>query len=127
MIRVLFKLLILVVILAGVAAFLLGYRLGGNDVETPVSARQIAPGIDTEKARQTGAAIGQTVATGAARAEQALDEAALTAKIKSKMALDAIFADGGGYPRPAIRYAGSILPKIHAAVAAGSASAKPRK
>ena len=53
-----------------------------------MSARQVAPGIDTEKARQTGAAIGETVATGAAKAEQALDEAALTAKIKSKMALD---------------------------------------
>ena len=88
MFRALFKLLIVVVILAGVAAFFLGYRLGGDGVETPVSARQVAPGIDTEKARQTGAAIGETVATGAAKAEQALDEAALTAKIKSKMALD---------------------------------------
>jgi osmotically-inducible protein OsmY len=88
MFRALFKLLIVVVIVAGVAAFFLGYRLGGETVETPVSARQVGPGIDTEKARQTGAAIGETVATGAARAEQALDEAALTAKIKSKMALD---------------------------------------
>jgi hyperosmotically inducible periplasmic protein len=88
MFRALFKLLIVVVLVAGVAAFFLGYRLGGDGVDTPVSARQIAPGIDAEKARQTGAAIGETVATGAARAEQALDEAALTAKIKSKMALD---------------------------------------
>ena len=88
MFRALFKLLIVVVIVAGVAAFFLGYRLGGDGVETPVSARQVAPGIDAEKARQTGAAIGETVATGAAKAEQALDEAALTAKIKSKMALD---------------------------------------
>ena len=88
MFRALFKLLIVVVILVGIAAFFLGYRLGGDGVETPVSARQVTPGIDTEKARQTGAAIGQTVATGAAKAEQALDEAALTAKIKSKMALD---------------------------------------
>jgi len=88
MFRALFKLLIVVVVLVGIAAFFLGYRLGDDGVETPVSARQVAPGIDTEKARQTGAAIGQTVATGAAKAEQALDEAALTAKIKSKMALD---------------------------------------
>ena len=88
MFRALFKLLIVVVIVAGVAAFFLGYRLGGDGVEAPVSARQVAPGVDTEKARQTGAAIGETVATGAAKAEQALDEAALTAKIKSKMALD---------------------------------------
>lgn len=88
MFRALFKLLVVVVVLVGIAAFFLGYRLGDEGVETPVSARQVAPGIDTAQARQTGAAIGETVATGAAKAEQALDEAALTAKIKSKMALD---------------------------------------
>ena len=88
MFRSLFRLVLVVVIVAAVAAFFLGYRLGDDGVETPVSARQIAPGIDTAKARQTGAAIGEKVATGAAEAEQALSEAALTAKIKSKMALD---------------------------------------
>jgi hyperosmotically inducible periplasmic protein len=88
MLRALFKLVILFVIIAAVAAFFLGYRLGDKGVETPVSARQDTPGVDAEKARQTGAAIGEKVATGAAVAERALDEAALTAKIKSKMALD---------------------------------------
>jgi BON domain len=88
MFRALFKLLIVVVVLVGIAAFFFGYRLGDDSVETPVSARQVTPGINTEKARQTGAAIGETVATGVAKAEQALDEAALTSKIKSKMALD---------------------------------------
>ncbi len=88
MFRAFFKLVLVVVVIAAVAAFFLGYRLGGDDVETPVSARQVTPGVDTEKARQTGATIGEKVATGAARAEQALSNAALTAKIKSKMALD---------------------------------------
>ena len=88
MFRALFRLIILFVIVAAAAAFFLGYRLGGDGVETPVSARQEMPGVDTDKARQTGAAIGEKVATGAAVAERALDEAALTAKIKSKMALD---------------------------------------
>ena len=88
MFRALFKLVLLFVIIAAAAAFFLGYRLGGDGVETPVSARQELPGVDTEKARQTGAAIGEKVATGAAVAEQALNEGALTAKIKSKMALD---------------------------------------
>jgi hyperosmotically inducible periplasmic protein len=88
MFRALFKLVLIVVVIAAAAAFFLGYRLGGDGVETPVSARQATPGIDTEKARQTGAAIGEKVATGAAQAEQALSNAALTAKIKSKMALD---------------------------------------
>jgi hypothetical protein len=88
MFRALFKLLLLVVIVAAAAAFFLGYRLGDDPVETPVSAREEAPGVNTEKARQTGAAIGEKVATGAATAEHLLDEAAITAKIKSKMALD---------------------------------------
>jgi hyperosmotically inducible protein len=88
MFRALFKLLLLLVVVAAIAAFFLGYRLGGDGVETPVSARQETPGIDTAKARQTGATIGEKVATGAAEAEQALSEGAVTAKIKSKMALD---------------------------------------
>lgn len=88
MFRALFRLLLLLVIVAVVAAFFLGYRLGGDGIEAPVSARQPVPSIDTDKARQTGAAIGEKVATGAAQAEQALGDAALTAKIKSKMALD---------------------------------------
>ena len=88
MFRAFFRLLLLLVVVAAIAAFFLGYRLGGDGIEAPVSARQPAPSIDTDKARQTGAAIGEKVATGAAQAEQAVGEAALTAKIKSKMALD---------------------------------------
>ena len=86
MFRALLRLVLIVVIIAAAAAFFLGYRLGGDGVETPVSAK--VPTVDTEKARETGAAIGQQVATGAAHAEQALAEGSLTAKIKAKMALD---------------------------------------
>ena len=88
MIRALVKLVLVVVVLAAIAAFFLGYRLADNGVETPVSAIQTSPAVDTQKARETGAKIGETVATGAAKAEQALSDGALTAKIKSKMALD---------------------------------------
>ncbi|HUQ87135.1 MAG TPA: BON domain-containing protein [Vicinamibacterales bacterium] len=88
MFRALFKLVLIVVVIAAAAAFFLGYRLGGDGVTTPVAARRAEPGVDTEKARQTGAAIGEKVATGAAEAEHALGNATLTAKIKSKMALD---------------------------------------
>lgn len=88
MIRALLKLVLVVVILAAAAAFFLGYRIADDGVETPVSARDSAPAVDTDKARRTGAAIGEAVATGAAQAQQVLDEGALTAKIKSKMALD---------------------------------------
>jgi hyperosmotically inducible protein len=87
MIRAFLKVLLVVVIVAAAAAFFAGYRLADGGVQTPVSA-QPAPGINTEKARETGAKIGETVAVGAARAQDALTDGALTTKIKSKMALD---------------------------------------
>lgn len=86
MFRGLLRLVLIVVIIAAAAAFFLGYRLGGDGVEAPLSAK--VPTVDAEKARETGAAIGEKVATGTARAEQALTEGSLTAKIKAKMALD---------------------------------------
>ena len=88
MIRALLKLVLLAVLIAAAAAFFLGYRLRDFGLETPASARQTIPTIDTEKAREAGAAIGETVATSAAQARQALNDGTLTAKIKSKMALD---------------------------------------
>jgi hyperosmotically inducible protein len=86
MIRALLRLVLVVVIIAAAAAFFLGYKLSDSGVETPVSAT--VPTVDTTKAREAGAKIGETVATGAAKAEQALTAGSLTAKIKAKMALD---------------------------------------
>ena len=87
MIRALFKLLIVVVIVAAAAAFFLGYRIGEGGVE--LAAEPVAaPSIDTARARAAGAKVGETVAVGAAQAQDALTDGALTAKIKSKMALD---------------------------------------
>jgi osmotically-inducible protein OsmY len=88
MIRALFKLVLVVVVLAAGVAFFLGYRLADNGVETPVAAEPAVPQVDTQKARETGAKVGEAVATGAAQAQQVLTEGSLTAKIKSKMALD---------------------------------------
>ena len=88
MIRGLIKLVLVVVVLAAAAAFFLGYRLADNGVQTPVSAEPAVRAVDTQKARETGAKVGQAVATGAAQAQQALNDGSLTAKIKSKMALD---------------------------------------
>ncbi len=86
MIRGLLKLALVVVIIAAAAAFFMGYKLGDNGVDTPASTS--IPTVDTAKARATGAAIGESVATGAAKAEHALVEGSLTARIKAKMALD---------------------------------------
>ena len=92
MFRALLKLVVIVVLLAAAAAFFLGYRFGDHGVTTPretaVATARTAPEVDTARARQTGAAIGEKVAVGANQAEHALENGALTAKIKSKMALD---------------------------------------
>ena len=88
MIRALFKLVLVVVIVAAGAAFFLGYRLADNGVEAPVSAQPSAPAVDTQRAREAGAKVGEAVATGAVQAQQVLNEGSVTAKIKSKMALD---------------------------------------
>ena len=92
MLRALLRLVVIVIVLAAAAAFFMGYRFGdyrnGSTSERPVATTGSGPAIDTTKARQTGAAIGEKVAESANRAEHALGDGALTAKIKSKMALD---------------------------------------
>ena len=91
MLRALVRLVLIVVIVVALGAFFIGYRWAGGDpdgaVERPVGTAGDEP-IDTSRARETGAEIGETVAVGASEAQEALGEAALTAKIKSKMALD---------------------------------------
>ena len=92
MFRALLRLVLIVIVIAAAAAFFMGYRFGdhrnGTTSERPVATTGTTPSIDTSKARETGAAIGEKVAEGANRAENALEDGALTAKIKSKMALD---------------------------------------
>jgi osmotically-inducible protein OsmY len=89
MVRTLFRLLLIVVVLVALGAFFMGYRWGTPDVE-PASERPVGTSgaIDTSRARETGAEIGEKVAVGAEKAERTLEDAQLTAKIKSKMALD---------------------------------------
>ena len=90
MFRSLLRLVVIAIVIAAAAAFFMGYRIGdhGNIVQTerPVATTGTTPSVDT--ARAAGAAIGEKVAAGANQAEHALEDAALTAKIKSKMALD---------------------------------------
>jgi BON domain-containing protein len=95
MFRTLLRLIVVMVVLVAGAMFFLGYRLsdfgdrGGVKREEPVvGTGGRLPQVDTTKARETGAAIGEKVAAGANQAERALANASLTARIKSKMALD---------------------------------------
>jgi osmotically-inducible protein OsmY len=87
MIRMLLRLIVLVVVLGAIAVFALRAGWGGKGVDEPAAVEK-SPSIDAESARRAGAEIAEKVAEGASRAGKALEESTLTAKIKSKMALD---------------------------------------
>jgi osmotically-inducible protein OsmY len=93
MIRTLLRMILVVVIVVGLAAFFIGYRWADDDRD-PVVDRAVGTtgardtSIDTSRARETGAKVGETVAAGVNEAQRVAEEGSLTAKIKSKMALD---------------------------------------
>jgi hyperosmotically inducible periplasmic protein len=93
MVRALLRTILIVILVVGVVAFFLGYRWADGDgdqiVDRPVGttgARDTS--VDTSRARETGAKIGEKVAVGVNEAERVAANGAMTAKIKSKMALD---------------------------------------
>jgi hyperosmotically inducible protein len=99
MVRALLRIILLIVVVAAIAAFFVGYRFAdrgsvGNTEDAvgttggTVVDRDRSDVVDLDRARDTGARIGETVAVGASRAERLARDAGLTAKIKSKMALD---------------------------------------
>ena len=90
MLRTLLRIVLLVIIVAAVAAFFVGYRMAGRDAPSePTSAVGTAGrAVDVGSAREAGADIAEKVAEGANQAQRIASNAALTAKIKSKMALD---------------------------------------
>jgi osmotically-inducible protein OsmY len=87
MIRSLLKLVLVVIVLVGLAAFLMG-RWSSSAKVVPETPSSTSGPIDTSKAREVGAKVGEATANAANQAEDAIKHAALTAKIKSKMALD---------------------------------------
>lgn len=91
MLRGLLRLTVIVLILVGVGAFFMGYRWAGSPpdtaVERPIGTSGV-PAVDTSRAREFGAVIGESAAVGMNKAEQAVADASLTTKIKAKMALD---------------------------------------
>jgi hyperosmotically inducible protein len=90
MFRALLRLVIVLVLVVAAAAFFLGWwgsnRIDGRDPGAP--AVGTAGRVDTQKAKEVGAEVGAKTAEAANRAGAVLNEGALTAKIKSKMALD---------------------------------------
>ena len=87
MIRSFVKLLLVVIVLVGVGAFLAG-RWSTNAKVMPGSPAGASGPVDTSKARDAGAKIGEATAKAANQAEDAIAHGAVTAKIKSKMVLD---------------------------------------
>ena len=100
MLRALLRVILVVVIVVAAAAFFFGYRWGGGRPqatttsepaarqETAVATRGDRADTTRERARAAGAEVGEKVAVGAQKAGETLEEAALTAKVKSKIALD---------------------------------------
>jgi hypothetical protein len=92
------RFVVVVVIVVAAAAFFFGYRWGGahfgRTASEPAIARTERPvgttGADAtrERARAAGAEIGEKVAVGTEKAAETIDEARVTAKVKSKIALD---------------------------------------
>lgn len=92
MVRSLLKLILIIVVIVGVGAFLVGYRWPTPTtrpvIERPIGTSGSTTGRDQSRAREAGAEVGEKVAIGIDDAQRALTNASLTAKIKSKMALD---------------------------------------
>jgi hypothetical protein len=86
------RLVVILIVLAAGVAFFMGYRVADRGTPRTSSESSVrtpdARPVDTSKARETGAAVGEKVAVGADEAQRAIGGAALTGKIKAKMALD---------------------------------------
>ena len=95
MLREALRVVLVVIIVVAAMAFFLGYRWGAPhqivnrpaDVQ-PVATNGQAQDTRVAQAREKGAEIGEKVAVGAEKAGQTLEEAGITAKVKSKIALD---------------------------------------
>jgi hyperosmotically inducible protein len=105
MLRALVRIILVIAIVVAAVAFFIGYRWGGGRPhatttsepaarqETAVATRGDRAGTTRDRARAAGAEIGEKVAVGAQKAGETLEEAGLTAKVKSKIALDDTLAN----------------------------------
>jgi osmotically-inducible protein OsmY len=87
----LLRLLLVILVLAAIGAFFMGYRVQDGRVVGPdgrVATSGRLPEVDAEKAREVGGKIGDRVAVGANAAQRAVANGALTGKIKAKITLD---------------------------------------
>jgi len=85
--RALLRAFLVVVAVVAVAFLLLGYW-GGSRAGRHEPAVGTSGQIDVQRARERGAELGEKAAVAGRKMEDAVGEAALTTKIKAKMALD---------------------------------------
>jgi hypothetical protein len=88
--RTLIRGLLILILVVAAGFLLLGYWTGTSFGARSRSAPSMGTSgtIDTEKARERGAEIGEKSAIAAEKVKSGLAEAAVTGKIKTKMALD---------------------------------------
>jgi osmotically-inducible protein OsmY len=89
--RALVRVFLVVLVVVAAAFLVLGYWSGSRVQRADTKTAQPAvgtTGVDVERARERGAEIGERAAVASQKVETAVGEAALTTKIKAKMALD---------------------------------------
>lgn len=86
--KTLLRLMLLLMIVVAAAAFFFGYRIAVPDRQGVPSETSPRDPADTTRAREVGAEVGERIAAGADAAQRAVSNGQITAKIKSKMALD---------------------------------------
>jgi hypothetical protein len=87
----LIRMLFVLLLLGGLAFLLFGYWAGSTAGRGGRTTDTIGTtGIDTERARDRAAELGERAAAASAKAGEAVKDVSLTAKIKAKMALDDI-------------------------------------
>jgi hyperosmotically inducible protein len=80
------RLTLVAVVLVAAVFFTFGYWSNGG-LRSRIGTLE-PPVVDTAAARRQGAELGEKAAVVAAKAEEAMEEGSLTAKIKAKMVLD---------------------------------------
>jgi hyperosmotically inducible periplasmic protein len=78
---------LLVVLILILAVVVFGMWTGGSRAARPATVGTSGT-VDTERARERGAELGEKAAAATQKIEETAHEAALTTKIKAKMALD---------------------------------------
>src|SRR6476661_4668460 len=89
--RTLLRAVLILIVVVGLGFLVLGWWAGSSwsgRPHAPSSTLGTSGAIDTEKVRERGAEIAEKSAVAAEKMKNELGEAALTGKIKAKMALD---------------------------------------